>query len=394
MAKLERLITPSGVKTISENGEYDVVANEKVFVDVEGKVEIPQVSNLAIDEDGILTFDLPDYSELEQYNPTISYIININDNVLETSGNSASVKEYATEGENNVVVITKVAINGLGKDGVVEYVPSEEGKYTIFTFNLTDETKLQPTIYCVTENPSSSIAPDIKTWSATIDWGDGTIDEYADTTSTRSSYNYQKSTPYASIGVYVVKITINDLTDKSIPSFKPSSSGNVGAYVKFITNVENVQTGFISIYKQAFSGAINLTNAVIPKGIIKIGANAFSNCSSLTYFDIPEGVTTIDNNAFYMSSYCHNATIVLPSTITSLGKGIFTNYTSNPNAPIKKIVFKSKVPPTLSSSSFVIDRWGNSKYDIEIVVPPESLEAYKTATNWIKYTNIVADTEG
>lgn len=128
MAKFERLITPKGVKNITENGEFDVVENAKVFVDVEGKVEIPQVSNLAIDEDGILTFDLPDYSELEQYNPTISYIININDNVFETSGNSISVKEYASEGENNVVVTTKVVINGLGKDDVVEYVPSEEGK--------------------------------------------------------------------------------------------------------------------------------------------------------------------------------------------------------------------------------------------------------------------------
>lgn len=40
MAKLERLITPSGVKTISENGEYDVASYEGVDVDVEVKARV------------------------------------------------------------------------------------------------------------------------------------------------------------------------------------------------------------------------------------------------------------------------------------------------------------------------------------------------------------------
>lgn len=272
MAKLERLVTPSGVKTISENGEYEIASYESVDVDVEVKVEIPQVSNLAIDEDGILTFDLPDYSELEQYNPTISYIININDNVLETSGNSISVKEYATEGENNVVVTTKVAINGLGKDGVVEYVPSEEGKNTIFTLNLTDANYLQPTVRI--QGCKGTI---------TINWGDGTIDTFTSNVATYD-YEYKKTTPYSTTGVYTIKVSL----DGTFGTFnyititpKYDSDNTYQASIIDWTYQEDI---FHLIYKNSFLNS-QITTLVIPASITTIGEGAL-NTNTLQRLDL------------------------------------------------------------------------------------------------------------
>lgn len=40
MAKLERLITPKGVKNITENGEYEIASYESVDVDVEVKARV------------------------------------------------------------------------------------------------------------------------------------------------------------------------------------------------------------------------------------------------------------------------------------------------------------------------------------------------------------------
>lgn len=40
MAKLERLVTPKGVKTISENGEYEIASYESVDVDVTLKASV------------------------------------------------------------------------------------------------------------------------------------------------------------------------------------------------------------------------------------------------------------------------------------------------------------------------------------------------------------------
>ena len=383
MAKLERLITPSGVKTISENGEYEIASYESVDVNVEGKVEIPQVSNLAIDEDGILTFDIPDYSELEQYNPTISYIININDNVIETSGNSASVKEYATEGENNVVVITKVAINGLGKDGVIEYVPSEEGEYAIITFNLDDASYLQPSISC-----SGFIGDMI------VKWSDGE-EQTISSTNIIYAITATKPTPFAQIGVYSARVDViasQYHTKIQIPAgFGGSNYKTKVSSILFSNKTTNVPDEMLKdntklsefvgiknliIGQYAFRNCTNLTNIELKEGTT-INSNAFRGCTKLQTVVIPTGVT-FKGEIFMDCTGLESATIL--ADLTSIPNGVFRNCTNLQSVDLSHC---TTVPTLESTYAFY-----NVHSSCQIIIPDELYDAWIVATNWVSLTNV------
>ena len=96
------------------------------------------------------------------------------------------------------------------------------------------------------------------------------------------------------------------------------------------------------------------------KGVIKfdgdvttIGDSAFENCDSLISVIIPDSVTTIGEKAF---AYCPNLT---------------------------SIYCKATTPPTLGGT-FVFNINGSGR---KIYVPYQSLDAYKTATNWSEYAD-------
>ena len=78
-----------------------------------GKITIPSVSNLNVNEWGDLTFVEPDYSKLAEYDPTISYIVNVNGNSFETLYNDVNVLRLLVEGENTVSVMVKALLKNL-----------------------------------------------------------------------------------------------------------------------------------------------------------------------------------------------------------------------------------------------------------------------------------------
>lgn len=64
-----------------------------------------------------------------------------------------------------------------------------------------------------------------------------------------------------------------------------------------------------------------ITNLIIPEGVTSIGESAFSQCSSLTSISIPNSVTSIGGSAF---QYCYGLTsIFIPNSVTSIGHGAF-----------------------------------------------------------------------
>ena len=98
-----------------------------------------------------------------------------------------------------------------------------------------------------------------------------------------------------------------------------------------------------------FSSLSTLKNLTLEEG--KIGVNAFMSCSSLVNVKLGEGVISIGNFAF---SGCRS---------------------------LESITVLAKTPPTLGQSVF----FNNANFTI--YVPTESLEAYKTATNWSNYAS-------
>lgn len=95
-------------------------------------------------------------------------------------------------------------------------------------------------------------------------------------------------------------------------------------------------------------------SVTIPENVIEIGNNAFYWCASLSSVTISEGVTTIGDRAFYL---CSN---------------------------LQKVYCKAPTPPALDDNY----TFGHAA-SFSIMVPEESVEAYKTANNWGKYANYI-----
>lgn len=93
------------------------------------------------------------------------------------------------------------------------------------------------------------------------------------------------------------------------------------------------------------------------KGITSVGQYAFAQCNQLTNVVIPNGVTTIGDYAFY------NCTNLITMRV------------------------EAPTPPTLSSTNAI------STATTQIQVPMASVDAYKTATNWTQYANIIVGYE-
>ena len=69
----------------------------------------------------------------------------------------------------------------------------------------------------------------------------------------------------------------------------------------------------------------------------------------------------------------------LPSTITSIGRQCFFQCSQ-----LVTFICRNTTPPTLDSGVFE-----STNSALSIYVPDESVDAYKTATNWVNYASII-----
>ena len=128
-----------------------------------------------------------------------------------------------------------------------------------------------------------------------------------------------------------------------------------------------IPSSVTSIGDHAFSGCDSLSEIVIPSGVTSIGNYAFSGCSSLKYISIPKSVIVLNGNPFarwdgkleclspnfvYEDDILFNKdksriisfrnqnveSYVIPSSVTSIGKGAFTGCYS-----LSEIVIPSSV---------------------------------------------------
>ena len=156
----------------------------------------------------------------------------------------------------------------------------------------------------------------------------------------------------------------------------PSGGGNedlINLIERDITSL-TIPEGTKSIGNYAFYGCSNLTDVTIGNGVTSIGNFVFNNCSSLTSVTIPNSVTSIGNGAFNKCSSLTDVTI--GNGVTSIGNGAFYNCSR-----LTSVTIKATTPPTLGTNPF-----GNTN-NCPIYVPAESVDAYKTATNWSAYAN-------
>ena len=104
-----------------------------------------------------------------------------------------------------------------------------------------------------------------------------------------------------------------------------------------------IKTNWYTIsYK--FYGCSSLSEIVIPSSVTSIGKGAFYVCDSLSEIVIPSSVTSIGDSTF---SYCHSLSeIVIPSSVTSIGDSAFSFCSS-----LSEIVIPSSVT-SIGDSAF------------------------------------------
>ena len=135
-----------------------------------------------------------------------------------------------------------------------------------------------------------------------------------------------------------------------------------------------IPDGVTSIGNYAFtSWTTNNQPLVIPNSIASISDYAFSNWQSNNQpLVIPNSVTSIGVQAFF-NWRANNQPLVIPDSVTSIGVQAFYNWNLVPYVEIKAVI-----PPSLSSYTAFANQ-----NNAPIYVPDESVNAYKTATNWV-----------
>lgn len=166
-----------------------------------------------------------------------------------------------------------------------------------------------------------------------------------------------------------------------------------------LTNV-SIPNSVTSIGTQAFYGCTSLTSITIPDGVTEIGSSAFRNCDSLQAFygkyasedskllikdgivigfapsnttacNVPEGISSFTISIITKSL----ESLTLPSSIVSFDCTISS-------ISINNLYCKATTPPTLDT------RLSGVSFT-KIYVPMDSVDAYKSATNWSSYADVI-----
>ncbi|MBF1612639.1 MAG: leucine-rich repeat domain-containing protein, partial [Prevotella sp.] len=154
------------------------------------------------------------------------------------------------------------------------------------------------------------------------------------------------------------------------------------SYCRALTSV-TIPNSVTEIGGGAFVGCSSLTSVTIPNSVTTIGEEAFTNCSSLTSVNIPNSVTVIGEKAF---RDCTNLQKVnIGNSVKTIGTLAFNNCTS-----ITQISSEAVVPPTCKYNVFN----NVNKSKCKLIVPKNSLDAYKQADQWKDFLLIEGSTTG
>ena len=156
-----------------------------------------------------------------------------------------------------------------------------------------------------------------------------------------------------------------------------TSIGNYAFYECTSMTYANLNnTGIVVIGSDAFSGCVSLQDYDIPWKLAAINDRAFYDCTSLRLVYMWENVKTIGDEAFYNCKVA--APINIGAGVTSIGSKAFYKCSGT-----DQITVAAPTPPTCASDAF--DDFNRTLY-----VPSASVDAYKAADTWKKFTNIIA----
>ena len=366
------------------------------------------------------------YTNIEAYNaddgkqyPNVSYLVDEDiikwnkydpDHIVAVY-NVTSTSE-ATKLLSNTINISKMWIDGVEQPSVVDSYTFDTLGEHIVKIGLSNKTTSRGFSFRFCNNIISAIIPSNVSWVYSFCFADcknftSIIIQNGVTYIDNNAFYFDTKLKNVTIPKSVTRIGneafsyCSGLTNIEIPSSLTSIGSGAFSDCSGLTNIE-IPSSLTSIGSFAFSNCSGLTsivvdsantvydsrnncnaiintstnelitgcnNTVIPNSVTSIGNSAFSKCSGLTNIEIPSGLTSIGNSAF---SNCSGLTnIEIPSSLTSIGSSAFSDCRN-----LTSITIKATTPPALMSNVFT------NTNNCPIYVPAESVDAYKTATNW------------
>lgn len=246
---------------------------------------------------------------------------------------------------------------------------------------------------------SASLTFSFEAISGSVDWGDGSDVEvvanggahtYAKpgkyeitidgvTSIGRNAFNFRSALQSVTIPDSVTSIgnrafsSCHSLRSVTIPDGVTSIGEDAFGFCTALQSV-TIPDSVTSIGNYVFYECNALQSVTIPDGVTSIGESAFYSCRALQFVTIPDGVTIIGNDAF---GYCVSPSVTIPDGVTSIGNRAFDGCYS------LQVVCEALTPPTLGTSAFL------QQDPVRIFVPDASVAAYKAATNWAAYADII-----
>ena len=167
------------------------------------------------------------------------------------------------------------------------------------------------------------------------------------------------------------------ILDRTIVSVNINT--NVGLYTFYGCNklesvvFDNTNNNITTLGQACFQGCSSLTNIIIPTTVSSIGQAAFAG-TGIVSINIPN-ISTLEASTF---NVCKELlSIEIPATVTTIKNQVFNNCIA-----LTTVIVRPTTPPTLGTNVFLNNASGRKIY-----VPAESVNAYKTATNWSEYAS-------
>lgn len=141
-----------------------------------------------------------------------------------------------------------------------------------------------------------------------------------------------------------------------------------------------------SIGASAFNGC-PLLSEITFQNVTTVGAQAFRS-TGISKIKLPsvETMAAVSNYDGIFSNCANLVLIDLGENCSSIGNESFGRWVGTAGKNIT-LICRASIPPTLGGP--IINKGWIKATIGEIYVPDESVEAYKTATNWSAYANII-----
>lgn len=169
----------------------------------------------------------------------------------------------------------------------------------------------------------------------------------------------------------------------------PVGSGKDAFYQSVIERTMTVVTAedlsdLSTVGNRALAYCTTLKSVTFPSHFENVGVGVFYSDTALETVNLNEGLTELPQHGFRECRALKQLTI--PSTVNLL------NGNAVENTGITSITCLAVTPPVSRSSLFYNDS-KKSTILTEIKVPAQSVNAYKTATNWAEYADIIIPIE-